>query len=91
MKRTKNVGDADLSAAIDAWRTANKEEIDTFFCKARQITTHRGGIQTEAFQHWEIDHANDTQHPTCERMSRLTHCVENVKNGYFRNHERYSC
>lgn len=63
VKRTKNASDVDLSATIDAWRTANKEKIDIFFGKARQVATHRGGIQTEAFQHWEIDHANDTQHP----------------------------
>ena len=63
VKRTKNSGDANLSAAIDAWRAANNEKIDSTFGRARQIATHRGGIQTEAFQHWEIDHANDTERP----------------------------
>lgn len=63
VKRTKNSADADLNAAIDAWRKNNKEKIDSFFGNARQIATHRGGIYTEAFQHWEIDHANDTEHP----------------------------
>lgn len=63
MKRTKNSADANLTAAIDAWRANNKEKIDSFFGRARQIATHRGGIYTEAFQHWEIDHANDTEHP----------------------------
>lgn len=63
VKRTKNSGDTNLSAAIDAWRAENKEKIDSIFGSARQIATHRGGIQTEAFQHWEIDLANDTEHP----------------------------
>ncbi|SMC47597.1 hypothetical protein SAMN06295998_101568 [Primorskyibacter flagellatus] len=63
VRRTQNSADANLNAAIVAWRANNKEKIDSFFGKARQIATHRGGIYTEEFQHWEIDHANDTEHP----------------------------
>ena len=63
VKRTQNSTDTNLNAAIVVWRANNKEKIDSFFGKARQIATHRGGIYTEEFQHWEIDHANDTEHP----------------------------
>ncbi|MEP1586325.1 MULTISPECIES: hypothetical protein [Rhodobacterales] len=63
LKRTKNSGDAKLTAAIDAWRANNSDKINSFFGRARQIATHRGGIHTDAFQHWETDHANDTEHP----------------------------
>jgi len=63
LKRTKNSTDTNLNAAIDAWRANNKEMIQSFFGRAREIATHRGSISTEAFQHWEIDRANDTERP----------------------------
>ncbi|WP_155773330.1 hypothetical protein [Rhizobium leguminosarum] len=62
-KRTKNGNDVHLTAAVDAWWQSNRDVVSAFFGDARNTATHQGEIVTEAFVEWELDVANDTEHP----------------------------
>jgi len=66
--RTQNGNDGNLTAAVIAWRKANAAAIEAFFGNARNIATHQGAIAVEPILEWELDIANDTQHPVAKAI-----------------------
>lgn len=72
---TQNSDDVHLTAAVKAWRNANKSSIEAFFGTARNTATHQGMISTEAYLEWHEDFLNDTEFPV--RKANVT--VDNSK------------
>lgn len=70
LNRTKNGNDVALTQAVDAWWTANRVKVGSFFQRERNVATHQGEIEVEYFTEWEIDHANDTSQPV--RSARVS-------------------